>query len=516
MHTLGAVNLDSSTMERPPILLSDDQMQRFVTDGYLTLQPSVPDGLHDLIDEKFDWIVEHEPNPGNNILPRLPELNYVLQSPEVRGAMISLLGEDYLIHPHKYWHYRKPDEDCPNDPDEVWKRVQAGSHQDSYSPSSQPKCHYLRYARFMYYSHDVEELHGPTHVIPGSQYHGSLVDEDRAREVPVTGPAGTVFLSHFEMGHSAGVNLSDRVRHMIKFIFMRTEEPTAPSWSGGTTTWRTPDDITAPHDLETAWRHQWDWLRGADSSGQVHKENTLTVPELIGRLNTADQAERTKAIYNLADRGSEPLATLTKILEASGHRESLEDEPDFHKRSTVTMDDAAYALIAIGADAVTPLLSLLDAPYEWTRMNAIFALGEIGPPSQWAVARLIQLLDDPSHRIIRYAAIALGTIGDSDAQGPLCDLLAADADGWDELIDNNWPVRFLVHVNAAMALAKMGKQASDSEATLIHHLNHPCGHVGMFLTEALKRIGTSTAKEALLKDLEFRRWDSSLHEQRQF
>ncbi|MBT5875821.1 MAG: HEAT repeat domain-containing protein, partial [Candidatus Latescibacteria bacterium] len=210
------------------------------------------------------------------------------------------------------------------------------------------------------------------------------------------------------------------------------------------------------------------------------------------------------------------IVPLTKILEASGLRESLEDEPFFHKKSTVTMDDAAYALIAIGADAVTPLLSLLDAPHEWTRMNAIFALGEIGPSSQPAVPRLMALLDDPSHRIIRYAAIALGTIGDSDSQGALCDLLSVDADGWDELIDNNWPIRFLVHVNAAMALAKMGKQASDSEAALIHHLNHPCGHVGMFLTEALKRIGTTTAKEALLKDLEFRRWDSSLHEERQF
>ena len=70
-HTVGLGGVPRMTTERA------DLMRRFITDGYLTLQPTVPPGTHEIIDEKFTWIIEHEPNPGNNILPRLPELNYV-------------------------------------------------------------------------------------------------------------------------------------------------------------------------------------------------------------------------------------------------------------------------------------------------------------------------------------------------------------------------------------------------------------------------------------------------------
>jgi len=514
MHTLGKTQLGGNTTRPAPALLTDEQMRRFVTDGYLMLRPTVPEDTHGIIDDKFNWIVEHEPNPGNNILPRLPELNLVLESPEVRGAMISLLGENYLIHPHRYWHYRAPDETCPNDPEEVFARVQANSHQDSYSPSRQPKCHYQRYARFMYYSHDVEEIHGPTHVIPGSQYHGALDDKDRAREIPVTGPAGTVFLSHFELGHAAGVNQSERVRHMIKFIFMRTEVPVGPTWACRSTEWRQPTKRNAPFDLEPAWRHHWHWLCGR--KGHSHDGANADVPDLISLLNTAGQADRTRAIYTLTDAGSAAVAPLIDVLRKAGERESGLETPAFHRATTVTMDDAAYALATIGRDAVAPLIELLDTPHEWTRLNTVFTLGEIGPDAGAAVDRLEGLLHDPSHRVIRFAANALGNIGDAAAQKPLCDLLSKNPPEWDVPGDFGWPVGHLVHSNAAMALARLGAAAVDSEADMIRHLYHPCGQVGAFLTEALRRIGTPTAIEAIVSDLCFRRWDASLHEKRQY
>ena len=134
-----------------PILLNDEQMREYIANGYVLLRPTVPDGTHEIIDEKLNWIQEHEHNPGNNIIPRLPELELVLQSPEVRGGLISVLGENYVVHPHRYWHLRTPgQEQIPNEV--VAERVSGDCHQDQYSPSSQPRSHRTRYARIMYYS----------------------------------------------------------------------------------------------------------------------------------------------------------------------------------------------------------------------------------------------------------------------------------------------------------------------------------------------------------------------------
>ena len=73
----------------------------------------------------------------------------------------------------------------------------------------------------MYYPQDSPVELGPTHVIPGTQFNRGLTDEDRARALPLAGRAGTVSLTHFDVGHAAGVSLLPMHRHMIKFIYMR-------------------------------------------------------------------------------------------------------------------------------------------------------------------------------------------------------------------------------------------------------------------------------------------------------
>ena len=65
-----------------PILLNDEQMREYIANGYVILRPSLSEELHRTIDEKFNWIQEHEFNPGNNIVPRLPELELILRNPE--------------------------------------------------------------------------------------------------------------------------------------------------------------------------------------------------------------------------------------------------------------------------------------------------------------------------------------------------------------------------------------------------------------------------------------------------
>ena len=92
-----------------PKLLNDKQMRQFVADGYVVIQPEVPDEVHKTVREKLQYMVEEEYNCGNNVLPRVSEMDHILNSPEVRGALISVLGHGYIEHPHRYCHYIGPD-----------------------------------------------------------------------------------------------------------------------------------------------------------------------------------------------------------------------------------------------------------------------------------------------------------------------------------------------------------------------------------------------------------------------
>ena len=126
-----------------PILLTDEEIQEFLVTGFLVFQPSVPDGIHETIYNRLNEIIDEEPNPGNNILPRVPEMRHILNSPEVRGALISVLGPDYLEHPHRYCHPVRPVEE-PLSETEAEAKLIKSCHQDGYTPLGHPRQHYLR------------------------------------------------------------------------------------------------------------------------------------------------------------------------------------------------------------------------------------------------------------------------------------------------------------------------------------------------------------------------------------
>ena len=91
--------------QKEPKLFTDKQMRQYIADGYVVFKPDVPDGVHATVREKLQFMVDEEFNYGNNVLPRVPEMDRILNSPEVRGALISVLGPGYIEHPHRYSHY---------------------------------------------------------------------------------------------------------------------------------------------------------------------------------------------------------------------------------------------------------------------------------------------------------------------------------------------------------------------------------------------------------------------------
>ena len=107
-HPLAAMDTMCFTLPTmPALLLGGDQISRFTADGFLILPPSAAlvSSLHDRIFQATtDTMQRLGGDAGNNILPEVLELLAVFEAPEVRGALQSLLGANYLFHSHRRAH----------------------------------------------------------------------------------------------------------------------------------------------------------------------------------------------------------------------------------------------------------------------------------------------------------------------------------------------------------------------------------------------------------------------------
>ena len=77
-------------MNNAPVLLTDEQMRAFITKGYLVLKTDFSPEFHEKLMEELNHVYEEEGNPGNNLLPRVPELQKVFNHPAVDGALQSV------------------------------------------------------------------------------------------------------------------------------------------------------------------------------------------------------------------------------------------------------------------------------------------------------------------------------------------------------------------------------------------------------------------------------------------
>eukprot|EP01044_Picomonas_judraskeda_P013905 COSAG03_NODE_2155_length_3069_cov_7.379461_3_plen_209_part_00 len=88
-----------------PKLLTDAQVREFIVNGILTLPVAdVSQGVHDRIHAEAERLFDKKISLGNNIFPGLAGLEDVMESPTVHGALTSLLGQDYALHPHRAFH----------------------------------------------------------------------------------------------------------------------------------------------------------------------------------------------------------------------------------------------------------------------------------------------------------------------------------------------------------------------------------------------------------------------------
>ena len=80
----------------PETLLTDEQMRQFIVNGFVTVETELPPKFHDEIFAKTVGIFDKEGNPGNNLLPRIPEIQHVFDDAECKGCFDKSIGPKLL------------------------------------------------------------------------------------------------------------------------------------------------------------------------------------------------------------------------------------------------------------------------------------------------------------------------------------------------------------------------------------------------------------------------------------
>ena len=532
-------------------LLNDEDIRHFIVNGYVNVTADVPTHIHETIYDKTDELFagaadfrgDRQHNPLNNILPMVPELQVVLESPEVRGALTGILGNGYVMHPHRHCHPNFAGS-TPSSKENGEERLMMPLHKDGHAGGKRPRHRTPRWAILFYYPQPCLAKQGPTCIIPGTQYlREFMLDGERQRHevhaeggngtrllsgnflnqnlVPMSGELGTVWIMHFDMVHSFLQNYVPLNRYGMKFVFMRTEQPTAPSWNSDTSMWQPPEINHVPYDAEILWTYMWNWMYGKTDLYETDRPNTKTdvasavkalktddpnalmkvanelgfmrtdaaeaVPALVEALEDSYEPMRRNAIYALGAIGKPAVEPLIDALDSE--KEAFEMEPILH------ICDAAHGLAATSASAVPPLISALEDERENVRASAAYALGEMGPTAAEAIDGLVSLLTDESEEVRRHATSALGMI-----KVPVSKTVPALVKVLEDREDTD--LAFF----AAQALARIGPDAADAVPALGEALMSESAYVRGFSSEALSRIGTAEALQALVPFLRTARW----------
>ena len=458
-------------MNKPALQLTDKEMRDFITNGYVKVKTDFPPGFHANICQQLDAMFEETGNLGNNLLPAIPEIQEVFNHPIVHGAMQGVLGSDYVMHPHRYCHFNQQGSEGQS------------FHKDSYAGDEQIRRHRCRWTMAFYYPQDVTEDMGPTAVLPGSQYYETGDSAHEQPEIVLCGEAGTVTIVHYDLWHRATPNRSDKKRYMLKFLFLRLDEPQTPLWRSDTDDWSALGNGEESEHPEL-WESVWDWYYGKQN-GTVNGVPHAEVGTLIETLESENEKERLNAAYRLGRVGADAVPALKQML---------------HSESNAIREYAGYALSLAGAPAVPTLIDALQATDDSVRASAAFALADMGKAAQEALPALMHATQDPSESVRRHATEGLGLIGQLVSEDiDVSETVQVLATG---LSDDYLPVRD----NAARALAKLGTLAEPVMPALVAQLEDEDRYVRFHAALALKQINTSEAQDALFNHLFTSRW----------
>ena len=473
-----------------PVRLKDEQLQQFIAAGYLPLQSSLPPSYHRLIFKRFDEIRESHGHFGNNLLPLVPELGELFEDPIVKGALQSVLGMEYSMHPHRALHYNPPES------------AEQDFHKDSYwGYVRRVRNHRPWWVMIMYFPQSTPVKKGPTAVMRGSQ-HLNQNPLAFCSPASISGKAGSLVMIHYDIWHRKMLNQTQLHRYMFKFEFTRLATPKSTDRGP----WLPLKRRVTP-DLSVVWESVWNWLAGRAPLRTLDQVNA--VASYIEALGATEEWRGIRAAYEIAQAGKTAIEPLLGAL--ATNRASYSEKRRYSDNGSIWRDDAiarnaAHGLAQIGRPAVNGLLDSLQFGVDRERKHAAFALGEIG--DQKAIDGLSKALtDDEVH--VRVAAIeALGLLNPTRAS--VLAMVGALEDPASE-------VRF----DAALSLMRATTQAS---AAVKGQFVEPLGkalydtnrYVSAYAVEALERIGTKAAYGELMPFLRNSRWCAHTDNRRPF
>ena len=534
-------------------LLSDAAIRQFIVDGYVQVQTDLPETVHLTIFDKTDAIfskirspeVEWAYNPLNNVLPVVPELQQIMDAPQVRGALTSLLGRNYVMLPHRHCHpnFARPEASVADG-----RKLVMGIHKDGHAGGQKPRHRVPRWAIIFYYPQECPDEQGPTAIVPRSHYQHNLArhgDSDpllalhprgdgtyglpdhyiHRTMLPLACGLGAVSIMHFDVGHSVIENLAQQHRYGQKFVFMRTEEPDGPTWDSRVEDWEQPDVAAIP-DHEILWTYVWNWMRGAGDRFRRAAGARLqrrSAAELVGLLEAPEAAQRLQAANELGflrSAAADTEGTVAALVRALRDEyepvrlnaayalgaigtpaqapllELLNSDAAFFDFDPVThVSIAAHALGAAGGSGAAPLAERLAADGEHTRCWAAYALGEIGRPAAGALRQLLAAADDGSPNVRRHALSAIG-------------IIATPADGVEESLVEplQREPQSELRQYVLQALFRIGPSSAAAIPALAAALADDDGYVGAYAAEQLFRTGSPAAFAALVPYLRGQRW----------
>ncbi|OPH58965.1 phytanoyl-CoA dioxygenase [Paenibacillus ferrarius] len=451
------------------LLLTDEQMRTFITNGCLLLKTDFSAEFHANLLEQLNTVYTEEGNPGNNLLPRIRDLQKVFDHPVVTGALTSVLGPNYMMHAHRHGHFNASDK-------------AGGWHKDSYWGYDRMRNHHPNWAMIMYFPQDTPVELGPTGILPGTQNHQSrnFESSEQAGEVLANGEAGTFALIHYDIWHRSTPNILGQPRYMLKFEFMRTEMPQQPSWNNQERAWKRPTNLLAPiaeHDL--MWEETWNWLSGEIGSlAETASPDAEHIQELASQL-AGFEPTAINAAYDLARRGQLGIEALLKGLNSDNEQVSRV---------------SAYGLSVAGSGAVKGLTAALTSENKDIVVRAVFALGELRGLAAEAAPALVKLFEHPAEEVRIAVVDALGFV-----DRPSDEIVASLAKA---LQDANAQVRFM----ASLSLSRLGASAEAAVPQLEVALDDENRYVRAHAAESLHYIGTERAKNTLIKYLLNSRW----------
>lgn len=470
--------------------LSAEQVRSFLARGFLVLEPSLPHTFHEAIFAQFHELSSTVGHFGNNLLPLVPELAEFFDDPVVRGALASLLGPDYLMHPHRALHRNPP------------ASGEQQFHKDSYwGYTRRVRNHRPWWVMIMYFPQDTPLELGPTAVMEGSQ-HIHQRPEGLCREVPVVGKAGSFVIIHYDIWHRKMLNQRDAHRYMFKFEFTRLSTP----FSRPAGAWRLPRQ-RPDQALDAAWRSHWYWLHGQVAPG-LERGN---LRRWVDDLEADEELASVAAGYELAGYGAVGLPLLLEALGSGGGdndnaRRYSDDGQAW--REDVAVRAAAHGLAAMGRAAVPGLVRALRSGNSKARKHAAFALGENLEAGRAADRALLDAMQDEDIHVRIAATEALGLKPPHLAKvRALTHALAEDKS----------EVRF----DAALSLvraATMGsaQQLAPAVGALGAALCDSNRYVSAHAADALERIGTPAAYAELIPWLRTARWCAHTDNKRPF